>query len=963
MKRAFKSFFGLKKKPDQANLALRDPHDQRSRDTPPPFNTRAIYSQQDVRPIPISRSNTRPLSYPHTSTNTNTNTDPRSLEDIKVYEERLQDLESRIAEVTEQLSHKIRLHNKALEHDRSDDEDELLQSPIPHDDKVLPRRRKDGKSREQASCSTGQIPHSSSSRQGPRVPQKPAYRRSAHSAAIDIPRHRESFVYEETDSFFDPEDYDSSHTTNTHHLSPSSQRYSHDEQVKHDKDKQSKTTRKPVKRNANSYISYDNNASSSKNHARQRGHPSSSDIGKAVNDDYLPNDQMHSHTTNTEPISSKAISAPWQPQVVSPSQAVVTAVSSTGSLFADHTTSPPQPSKSRLSMMFGDRQDSRRPSLPWTPQDHTSHTPGNDSSDSMEEMATSPAKTPISSRRTSVDLDHSAAGNTMVFSTQIKSARHQPLFHEGHSTHSVHAKIELSKLEEDDIQKAHRVIHPYRATGLDTSQIHQSSMIMEPRPTLSSRDPDALPSSPRTSFVAPGSPPQRLRSPIAMAASPRSNYLLSTSPISTVSSEQGTRRFSSATSRGTARRIIYSAELEHGLPKGHIARESNYEVVGEAIVQMTSSIFAERIRSRIHAFLFQDSPRRMNHRKRLPSAHHYHQGHEGVESVQVSEIETSIESRQEPEIENSMCEVSSDAFTEEEEEEEEEENEEEGSIRSRRMSAPPRLGLLSSSPSPSFRAQCEFLQPVRPRSLYSVLRRISPSRYVQEALDMSFMTDAPLHTRCISSYNTALVGGMFPMEMEQNEEEEQEQEEETEEPASGPCPDPSHMERPLHEENDENTENCGSSLAQDPSSSSQVRPVLINGLTCEELLHSIRFESDREGSPGYYGPAEYQRDEEVRWQREEEGRAQQEALNKMKMKQGQETRKRNVGEASFEIVAKVGGALTLAASTAWHTTALLATRIPTAVTTRTHAAGSRTMAITTSSSVAEEQEGPKEASI
>lgn len=571
MKRAFKSFFGLKKKPDQANLALPDPQDQRSRDTPPPFNTRAIYSQQDIRPISISRSNTRPLSYPRTSTNTNTNTHPRALEDIKVYEERLQDLESRIAEVTEQLSHKIHLHNKALEHDRSDDEDEFLQSPIAHDDKVLPRRRKDGKSREQASCSIGQIPHSSSSRQGPRVPQKPAYRRSAHSSA-DIPRRRESFVYGETD-FFDPEDY-ASHTTDTHNLSPSFQGYSHDEQVKHDKDKQSKSTRKPVKRNANSYVSYDN-ASSSKNHSRQRGHPSSSDTGKAVNDAYLP-DQIHSHTTNTNLISSKATSAPWQSQVVSPSQAVVTA-SSTGSLFVDHTTSPPPPSKLRLSM-FGDRRDSRRPSLPWTPQDHTSHTPGNDSSYSMEELATAPAKTSISSRRTSVDLDHSAADNTMVLSTQIKTARHQPLFHEGHSTH-VHAKIELSMLEED-IQKAHRVIHPYRATGLDTSQIQQSSMIMEPRPALSSRDPDALPSSPRTSFAAPGSPPQRLRSPIAIAASPRSNYLLSTSPISTVSSEQGTKRFSSATSRGTARRIIYSAELDQGLPKGHIARESNYEVVG-----------------------------------------------------------------------------------------------------------------------------------------------------------------------------------------------------------------------------------------------------------------------------------------------------------------------------------------------------------------------------------------------
>ncbi|KAG0091486.1 hypothetical protein BGZ92_000621, partial [Podila epicladia] len=166
---------------------------------------------------------------------------------------------------------------------------------------------------------------------------------------------------------------------------------------------------------------------------------------------------------------------------------------------------------------------------------------------------------------------------------------------------------------------------------------------------------------------------------------------------------------------------------------------------------------------------------------------------------------------------------------------------------------------------------------------------------------MPFITDAPLHARCIAPYNTALVGGMFPMEMEDEEEQDQEQEEEEKEPVSGPYPDNSHMEGQLHEEKDRNTENCGSSLAQDPPSSSpQVRRVLINGLTCEELLHSIRFESDREGSPGYYGPAEYQRDEEFRRLREEEERAQ-EALMK-KMKQGsQETRKRKVSEASSEI--------------------------------------------------------------
>ncbi|KAG0233092.1 hypothetical protein BGX31_004950 [Mortierella sp. GBA43] len=41
----------------------------------------------------------------------------------------------------------------------------------------------------------------------------------------------------------------------------------------------------------------------------------------------------------------------------------------------------------------------------------------------------------------------------------------------------------------------------------------------------------------------------------------------------------GSRRHSNNTSRCTARRIIYTEELERGLPKGHIARENHYEIV------------------------------------------------------------------------------------------------------------------------------------------------------------------------------------------------------------------------------------------------------------------------------------------------------------------------------------------------------------------------------------------------
>jgi hypothetical protein len=46
--------------------------------------------------------------------------------------------------------------------------------------------------------------------------------------------------------------------------------------------------------------------------------------------------------------------------------------------------------------------------------------------------------------------------------------------------------------------------------------------------------------------------------------------------------------------------------------------------------------------------------------------------------------------------------------------------------------------------------------------------------------------------------------------------------------------------------------------------SSRRTAVLVNGLTAEELIDSIRFESDCEGSLGFYGPREFERDQERR---------------------------------------------------------------------------------------------------
>ncbi|KAF9157092.1 hypothetical protein BG015_004168 [Linnemannia schmuckeri] len=49
-----------------------------------------------------------------------------------------------------------------------------------------------------------------------------------------------------------------------------------------------------------------------------------------------------------------------------------------------------------------------------------------------------------------------------------------------------------------------------------------------------------------------------------------------------------------------------------------------------------------------------------------------------------------------------------------------------------------------------------------------------------------------------------------------------------------------------------------------PQSSRSPPPMLINGLTAEELINSVRFESDCEGSLGFYGPREFERDQERR---------------------------------------------------------------------------------------------------
>ncbi|KAF9123503.1 hypothetical protein BGW39_008919 [Mortierella sp. 14UC] len=73
-------------------------------------------------------------------------------------------------------------------------------------------------------------------------------------------------------------------------------------------------------------------------------------------------------------------------------------------------------------------------------------------------------------------------------------------------------------------------------------------------------------------------PPPQSHSIQSKGSQSRSIPPMSSSPHTQAATTPEAKRLSNA-SRGSARRIIYSADLEQGLPKGHIARESNYEIV------------------------------------------------------------------------------------------------------------------------------------------------------------------------------------------------------------------------------------------------------------------------------------------------------------------------------------------------------------------------------------------------
>ncbi|KAF9191246.1 hypothetical protein BGZ51_007566 [Haplosporangium sp. Z 767] len=95
----------------------------------------------------------------------------------------------------------------------------------------------------------------------------------------------------------------------------------------------------------------------------------------------------------------------------------------------------------------------------------------------------------------------------------------------------------------------------------------------------------ALKPLPTTAFVSSPVPVSKKTSSSAVRAA-------ASSPATSASSKTTNtdpKRHSNATSRGSARRIIYSADVEQGLPEGHIAREGKFEIVPSSRLSNTSS--------------------------------------------------------------------------------------------------------------------------------------------------------------------------------------------------------------------------------------------------------------------------------------------------------------------------------------------------------------------------------------
>ncbi|KAF9141297.1 hypothetical protein BGX30_005145 [Mortierella sp. GBA39] len=432
---------------------------------------------------------------------------------------------------------------------------------------------------------------------------------------------------------------------------------------------------------------------------------------------------------------------------------------------------------------------------------------------------------------------------------------------------------------------------------------------------------------------APGDPaPSTLQEPTSATSQPRPLSIqlkvapsvpvlsISDSPPSrttstTVESKRLSNTTSRGTSRGTARRIKYSADFVNGLPKGHIARECNSEIVPTKRLSANSARTnntSARSYTATHVMTTADnmdgvpggpapaavtliirpesrgkSPRIINKQEfsntfgRSSVIGSIHSGGSSESEERGSEQYMDVRPHNTRTVETKRFAV----VTTKERVQGRDANPERGMGEfldhlSDKASIGPRAESNSMICSTEHRLRMtkrptvipgqligqhvyadpqeimsSWLRPARMRSLDVVLNCIDWLP-LEDMDDSPFGSDTSIHS--ILSFYMPERTSTPPIVSPADEEDGGEKGDET-----APCSlDDNSISNSASTESTDDS-NLASALITEPSTDAQAcgPPVLINGLTAEELINSVRFESDREGSPGFYGPREFERDQ------------------------------------------------------------------------------------------------------
>ncbi|KAG0071156.1 hypothetical protein BGZ89_011424 [Linnemannia elongata] len=361
-------------------------------------------------------------------------------------------------------------------------------------------------------------------------------------------------------------------------------------------------------------------------------------------------------------------------------------------------------------------------------------------------------------------------------------------------------------------------------------------------------------------------------------------------PSRTTSNTEESKRLSNSTSRGTsrgtARRIKYSADFVNGLPKGHIARECNSEIVPTKRLSANSARTnntSARSYTTTHVMTTADnmdgvpggpaqtaatllirpesrdkSPRIINKQTfgntfgRSSGISSINSGGSGESEAHGSEQFMDVRTHNTRTMDTKRFVV----VTSKERVQGRDANPERGMSEvldhlSDVALTGPRAGQhVFADPEDTMSS---WLRPARMRSLDVVLNSI-------DWLPLEDMDNSPLGS------NTSIHSILSLYKLERTEQSPADEDEGGEGDEAAPCSlDDNWISNSAITESADNPTLALALIAEHSTDVQACRsPVLINGLTAEELINSIRFESDREGSPGFYGPKEFERDQERR---------------------------------------------------------------------------------------------------